>query len=78
MGKKEVQKDIRYEGYFLIDSGLKIEFDISAEEGGEHFELLYGNSEFTWKKGDAIWLGEENDYLILADRIIGFSISETS
>jgi len=73
--QKEAQKG--YVGYFLIDSGLKVKFDVTEEEGGEEFSLyLYGNCEFPWEKGDSIWLGEEADYYILADRVIGWSIRE--
>jgi len=74
--KKNI-KEKRYYGYFLMDSGLKVKFDISEEDGGENFSVsLYGNGEFPFKKGDVIWLGEENDVKILVDRIIGWQIDE--
>lgn len=75
--KKEVKKEKRYQGYFLMDSGLKVPFDISEEDGDANFAIsLYGNMEFPWIKGDVIWLGEDVDMKILADRIIGWDINE--
>ena len=77
MGNEKIEKETRYEGYFLMDSGLKIPFDISEEDGGNNFSIsLYGNMEFPFEKGDFIWLGEDNDMKILADRVIGWSINE--
>ena len=70
--QKEIQRG--YVGYFLMDSGLKVKFDVTEEEGGEEFSFyLCDNSEFPWERGDIIWLGEE---YILADRVIGWSIRE--
>jgi hypothetical protein len=37
---------------------------------------LYGNTEFPFVKGDVIWLGEEENVKILADRIVGWDINE--
>lgn len=75
--KKEIKKEKWYSGYFLMDSGLKVPFDISEEVGGEDFRIsLYGNMEFPFEKGDIIWLGEESEVRILADRIIGWNIDE--
>lgn len=72
---KEINKEVRYNGYFLMDSGFKVEFDISKEDGGDNFEVsLYGNMEWPFEKGDVIWLGEESDLRILADRVIGWDI----
>ena len=71
---KKTQKEKRYRGYFLMDSGIKIFFDISEEEGGEEFWELYSNSNFLFEGGSCIWLGDER--YILTDRIIGFSIDE--
>ena len=77
MEKSKIQKEKRYEGYFLMDSGLKVPFDISEEDGGENFSVsLYGNMEFPFEKGEVIWLGEDKDMKILADRIIGWNINE--
>ena len=74
---KKIQKEKRYSGYFLMDSGLKLKFDVSEEEGGENFSMsLYGNYEFPYEKGDTIWLGGNDDVKILVDRIIGWSINE--
>lgn len=73
----EKQKQKRYRGYFLIDSGLKVPFDISEEDGGEEFNLsLYGNMEFPYEKGDVIWFGEDSNLKLLADRVIGWDINE--
>ena len=70
-------KEIRYKGYFLMDSGLKIPFDISEEDGGEKFAIsLYGNIKFPFEKGEIVWLGEDNNLKILADRIVGWDIDE--
>jgi len=44
----------RHNGYFLMDSGLKIPFE----------------------KGEIVWLGEDNNLKILADRIVGWDIDE--
>jgi len=74
--EKEFEK--RYYGYFIIDSGLKVHFDVSREDNGEYFdkfEFLYNHNKFPWEKGEVIWLGKENDYFILADRVIGFYIN---
>lgn len=74
--KSELNEE-RYKGYFLMDSGLKVPFDISEEDGGEDFSiLLCGNMKFPFEKGDVIWLGEDSNLKILADRIIGWDISE--
>ena len=70
-------KEIRYKGYFLMDRGLKISFDVSEEDGGEKFAIsLYGNVEFPFEKGETVWLGEDSDLKILADRIVGWDIAE--
>lgn len=74
---KKIQQEKRYEGYFLMDSGLKVFFDISEDEGGENFSVsLYGNSAFPFKQGDVIWLGEDSDLRLLADKVIGWDINE--
>lgn len=74
---KKIQKEKRYSGYFLMDSGLKVKFDVSEEEGGENFSVsLCGNFEFPFEKGDKVWLGEDNNCFILVDRIIGWQIEE--
>ena len=73
--KKKIQQETRYEGYFLMDSGLKVSFDISEDEGGEAFSKMY-DSQFPYEKGDSIWLGECDDCFILVDRIIGFNINQ--
>ena len=71
------KKELRYRGYFLLDTGTKISFDISENDGGENFSKeLYGNANFPWKKGDTIWMGEDNDYSLLVERIIGFHVEE--
>ena len=60
-----------------MDSGLKIPFDISEEDGGEKFAIsLYGNGEFPFEKEEIVWLGEDNNLKILADRIVGWDIDE--
>jgi hypothetical protein len=75
--QEKIEKETRYNGYFLMDSGLKIPFDISEDDGGEIFSVsLYGNMEFPFEKGDVIWLGENTDIKILADRIIGWDINK--
>ncbi len=74
--KEEIQTETRYEGYFLMDSGIKVSFDMSEDEGDEEMRLLYGNLEFTYEKGGVIWLGESTNMVILVDRIIGFSVRE--
>ena len=74
---KQIKKEKRYEGYFLMDSGLKVGFDISEEDGGENFSIsLCGNYEFPFEKGKSIWLGEDKNVNLLVDRIIGWQISE--
>jgi len=77
MDKKKVVMEKYYVGYFLMDSGIKVPFEISEEDGGEDFSIsLYENMEFPWVKGDIIYLGEMSGMKILADRIIGWDISE--
>ena len=73
--RKKIETETRHTGYFLMDSGLKVPFDISEEDGDENFKSLYGDMEFLWERGDVIWLGEENDTKILVDRIIGWDIT---
>lgn len=72
--EKEKPKEKRYEGYFLMDCGLKIPFDISEENGGDKFKELCWDLKFSWEKGDTIWLGEELQ--IIVDKIVGFSIND--
>ena len=75
--EKQIQKETRYEGYFLMDSGLKVPFDISEGDGGEDFSIsLYGNLKFPFEKDEIIWLGEDNDLKLRADKVIGWEISE--
>jgi len=71
-----MKKEIKYSGYFLLDTGLKIEVEISEEDGGENFAEMATNSDFPYEKGDTIWLGEGNDMLLLVDRIAGFYFTE--
>jgi len=74
---KQIQREKRYNGYFLMDSGLKIPFDISEEDGGENFSIsLYGNMEFPFDKNDIIWLGEDSGLKLRADKVIGWEIDE--
>ncbi len=76
--EKENRKELRYEGYFLIDSGLRVNFDISASDGGENYDHLL-NAEFKWERGDAIYVENEgDDFLLLANKVIGFFIREYS
>ena len=74
--EKEIEGEKRYKGYFLMDSGIKIYFDILAQECGDDFSELYDNSKFLFERGDCVWLGEKNNSFILVDRIVGFSINE--
>lgn len=75
--KKIEEKETRYSGYFLMDSGLKVDFDISENDGGDYFSIaLYGNGKWPFEKGGIIWLGEDKDVKILADRVIGWDINE--
>ena len=75
--KKIVIKEKWYRGYFLIDSGIKINFDLSENDGGDDFSVeLYGNSRFPWEKDNSIWLGSSMDLQLLASRIIGWDIEE--
>lgn len=73
MSKKKTQKEVRFNGYFLMDSGIKINFDISEEFNSGKFRKLL-DCEWSFEKDDVIWLGEENPVFILADRIVGFWI----
>jgi len=74
---KKAEKEKYYVGYFLMDSGLKIPFEISEEGGGDDFSVsLYGNMEFPWGKGDIIYLGESSNLKILAEKIVGWEIDE--
>lgn len=78
--KKEIEvkleKEIRYTGYFLIDSGYKVNFDISKEDGGDEFAELYNNMIFSFKTGGCIWLGEDSSLKLIVDRVIGWDINE--
>jgi len=75
---EETEKQLRYEGHFLMDSGLKVYFDISAENGGEKYDSLYGDCEFRWGQGEIIYITQDEGkaFYILADKVIGFVISE--
>ena len=74
--KNNQKKELRYEGYFLMDSGLKVYFDISANDGGENYDYLL-NAEFKWSQGETIYVENEGeDFLIRADKVVGFSIRE--
>ena len=71
------EKRLRYKGYFLMDSGAKVNFDISEEDGGEKFsESLYGNMDFPFNDDDIVWLGENSNLKLRADKIIGWDINE--
>jgi hypothetical protein len=73
----EKQKELRYEGYFLMNSGLKVYFDISADNGGENYDKLCDAAEFNWKQGESIYLENDGEYsFVLADKVIGFSIRD--
>ena len=70
--KKEV-KSVLFSGYFLMDSGIRIHFEMPEEkDDDDNFAELVRNNGFSWKKGDQIWLGEDMDISIFADRVIGF------
>lgn len=71
---KEVVK--HYYGYFLMDSGYKVKFDVAEYDDFGIFEQLHdGDCTQALKQGDTIWMGEDDDYILLADRIIGWSVS---
>ena len=75
--EKEAEKELWYRGYFLMDSGFKVEFDICEEDNGEEFSVsLSGNGEWPFEKGRVLWLGSKNDLHILTDRVIGWYIEE--
>jgi hypothetical protein len=74
MKEKTIEK--RYEGYFLMDSGVKVFFDISEEDGDTKFKLLYDEAKFSWEREDTIWLGEDSELRVLANKVIGYYISE--
>ncbi len=67
---KQIEKETMYYGYFILDSGDKINFEISEEDGGEAFALLL-DCEWSFGKNDVIWIG---DSFILASRVAGFQI----
>lgn len=73
---KQQTEEIRYVGYFLMEGGLKVKFDISQEDGGTEFEELYNNDIIFWEKSDFIWLGEESELKVIADKIIAWDIRE--
>jgi len=70
-----------YQGYFLLDTGCKIWFDIDSAKIDEdafaklsdNAEFPFGNdnAEFPFDNNDCIWLG---GVFILAKRIAGFWI----
>ena len=75
-GSKNKSNEIeekRYTGIFLIDSGLKVPFDISEINAGNDFEELE-TALWPYNKGDIIWLGEGDNIFLRADKVIGWQI----
>lgn len=75
MAKKK-EKRYGYDGFFLMDSGLKIYFIVDGDEAEEGFDALYNNCDFSWEKGGIIWLGERSNLTILVDKVIGWEINQ--
>jgi len=76
---KEDEKKFGYDGYFLMDSGLKINFNFledSVFTGELLYDYLFNDGEYPFEKGEKFWLGEEKDLFVLADKIVGFTVSE--
>jgi len=71
--KNSQEKEKRYAGYFIMESGLKLKFDISEENGGDDFEAMLV-SEYPFDESELVWLGETDDCFIRAKKIIGFYI----
>ena len=71
--KKSTNKIICYFGYFLLDSGLKIEFDIPEDEANDIYRKMI-NAEFECDS-TTVYLGEYAICpFILTKKIIGFQI----
>lgn len=74
---KKTEEELYYNGYFLMDSGLKIHFDISAIDGGDFFAALNESGEFTLDESETVWLGEEAETpFIRVKKIMGFNIND--
>jgi hypothetical protein len=72
---ENIQKEVRYEGYFIMEGGFKVNFNISADDGGEKLNSLYGNSAFEWEQEESIYLENKGkEFFILAKKVIGFFI----
>ena len=71
--KTKPETETRYGGYFIMDSGLEINFDISEQDGGDEFRELL-DCQFVFGDNDTIWLGESNEIFIRAKKVVGFYI----
>ena len=73
--KIKEEKEIRYYGYFIVDSGIKIPFDISKEDGSDKFISLL-NLVFPFEQDEIIWLGEESNIFLRANKVVGWNIEQ--
>ena len=69
----ELPAERYYAGYFIMDSGLKIDFDISEDDGGDEFKELF-DAKFVFDDKNTIWLGEISEDFIRAKKVVGFYI----
>lgn len=65
-----------YEGYLLLDSGLKLEFRETEGDVDSMISSLYDDGCATWERGDVVMIKKPNGgYLnILTDKIVGWNI----
>lgn len=71
----EQEKIVHYCGHFLMDSGLKIEFDVPTDEVDEkEFEEMVNNARFP-DNGNVLYLGNSADTPFLRrQKIVGYEI----
>ena len=72
---KSPSTERRYCGYFILDSGAKIDFDLTEDDGGDAFASLF-DCEFKFEDNDLIYLGEDVGGFIRAKRVVGFYIDD--
>lgn len=68
--KPESSVEVYFAGYFLMEGGLKVEFDIPEEDGGDEFRSML-DCKFVFEDDRMIWLG---DFSIRAKKVLGFYI----
>lgn len=69
------QKVTHYYGHFLIDSGVKLEFDVRDDEVNDEFDKMMNNVEFP-NGVKLLYLGESSPTSFLrTQKIVGYNIN---